>query len=133
MPSVPEIATVRRRWVEAINSGSSETFVSCVTDKVVWLPPRGEAVQGREALGRWLRGLFGQFHYRFSTSGERIRLVGDRWAVEDAHFRSEVRPKSGEGEAMIHDGEYTVLWRRLGSGDWRIDRYIDRTEPSPTT
>jgi uncharacterized protein (TIGR02246 family) len=98
---VREIATLRRRWIGAINMGSAVAFVSCVTDDAVWLPPRGDAVQGPEALRRWLQGLFEQYDYQFSTSEERIRLAGDRWAVEDARFHSVPRPKSGEGKAAI--------------------------------
>jgi ketosteroid isomerase-like protein len=80
------------------------------------------------ALGRWLGGLFDQFDYRFTTSDEQVRLVGGNWAVEDARFRSVLQPRSGGGEPMVHDGQYTILWRRLESGEWRMDRYIDRTE-----
>ena len=132
MSAIAEIADVRRRWAEAINAGSARAFVGCVTDDAVWLPPRGNAIQGVVALREWLEGLFQQFRYEFDTRDERIRLAGDTWAVEDACFRSVLRRESEEGEGVIHDGAYTVLWRRLDSGDWRIERYLDRTE-SPRT
>jgi uncharacterized protein (TIGR02246 family) len=124
---VDEIDLARARWTEAINSGSADGFVRCVADDAVWLPPRGEAVQGADALRAWLSDLFDRFHYRFETQRARVRPVGDGWAVEEASFRSVLRPKSGAGEPLVHEGEYTVLWRRLDSGEWRIDRYSDRT------
>lgn len=128
MSAITDIEGVRRRWAEAINAGSARAFVKCVTDDAVWLPPRGKAVQGAVALCEWLEGLFREFRYEFDTKDERVRLVGDSWAVEDARFSSVLRPESEEGETLIHHGAYTVLWRRLDSGEWRIERYIDRTE-----
>lgn len=123
-----EIAVVRDRWAEALNEGSADGFVGCVTDDAVWLPPAGDAVEGIEALRAWLQGLFDQFRYEFKISDVQVRLVGDDRAVEGARFRSVLRPRSGEGEPMIHDGRYLLLWRRSGSRGWRIERYVDRTE-----
>lgn len=131
MSSTLEITAVRNRWTDAINAGSVDAFVSCVTEDAIWLPPRGEAIQGAVALGRWLGELFAQFHYQFSIREEQVRLIGSNWAVEDARFRSILHLKSGEGEPLIHDGQYMLLWRRVDAGDWRIDRYIDRTDAVP--
>lgn len=130
MTSEAEITFVRKAWRDAINARSAEAFVRCVTEDAVWLPPRGGAIRGREELAAWLKELFEQFEYRFKTSDERLRMVGDDWAVEDAEFRSVLHPRSDEGEPMVHDGRYTIIWRRLDTGEWRIDRYLDRTEGS---
>lgn len=132
MSATTEIESVRRRWADAINAGSARAFVECVTDDAVWLPSRGSAVQGAAALHEWLEGLFREFRYEFDTKDVRLALVGDGWAVEDARFSSVLRPKAEEGETLVHDGAYTVLWRRLDSGHWRIERYIDRTGSSDT-
>src|SRR3712207_9093341 len=99
MSALSDIAAVRSRWTAAINAGSVDAFVSCVTADAVWLPPRGEAVQGSQAIGSWLRELFDHFHYQFSTGEEHVRLVGSRWAVEDARFRSVLCSKSGAGRS----------------------------------
>lgn len=66
------------------------------------------------------------------NSGSAEAVVRE-WAVEDARFRIVLRPRSGDDEAMTHDGRTTVLWRRLEPGEWRIDRCIDRSEASPRT
>lgn len=64
MSPIAEIARVRERRAEAINAGSASPFVGCaspfvgcVTDDAVWLPPRGNAIQGAVALREWLEGL----------------------------------------------------------------------------
>jgi len=125
-----EIASVREVWVEALNKGSAEEFVRCITEDAVWLPPYGEAIEGRGAIARWLELLFEQFRYEFIISDERVRLVG-RWAVEDAHFRSILHPRKSPDEPLIHQGRYILLWRRVAN-EWRIERYIDQTEASST-
>src|SRR5688572_19487832 len=63
-----QIAEARRRWAAALNSGSADAFVACVTNDAVWLPPRGVAIEGPVALQAWLSDLFNQFRYEFSTS-----------------------------------------------------------------
>ena len=124
--SKAEIAAVRQRWVEAINAGSAAGFVQCVTEDAVWLPPRGDAIQGRAAIAAWLAPLFAQYRYDYTTVEERVRLAGD-WAIEEARFRTVLHPKSEPGDPLVHDGRYLLIWQRLPSGQWLIERYVDRT------
>ena len=120
---------IRERWAAALNEGAAGEFVKCVTPDAVWLPPRGDAVEGREALIEWLEPLFGQFRYEFSIKNVDVRRVGD-WAVEEADFQSVLHPKRSSGESpLVHEGRYLLIWRHL-SGDWLIDRYVDRTADS---
>ena len=117
---------IRERWTTALNEGSADEFVKCVTPDAVWLPPRGDAVEGRKALIEWLEPLFAQFRYGFSIKNVAVRQVGE-WAVEEADFQSVLHPKPSSGEdPLVHDGRYLLIWRRV-SGDWLIDRYVDRT------
>ena len=120
------IADVRRRWVEAINAGSAEAFVRCITEDAVWLPPHGEALHGRDAIARWLEPPFAAYKYDYTIFDERVRLAGD-WAVEEAAFRTVLHPRTQGGDPLVHDGRYLLMWRRLPSGRWLIDRYVDRT------
>ena len=122
-----DIAATRRRWVAALNDGSAAAFVRCIADDAVWLPPRGDALRGRDAIARWLAPLFAHYRYEFSTADERVRLAGD-WAVEEAHFRTVLHPRAEPGEPLVHDGRYLLIWRRSPGGEWLIERYVDRTE-----
>lgn len=137
MPDAPNeskaaIAAVRARWVQALNDGSAAAFVQCVTEDAVWLPPRGDAIQGRAAIAAWLEPLFARYDYTYTTADERLRLAGD-WAVEEARFRTVLRPKGETGDPLVHDGRHLLIWRRLATGRWLIDRYVDRTPPPATT
>lgn len=117
---------MRERWTTALNEGSAVQFARCVTPGVVWMPPRGNAVEGRDALIEWLEPLFRRFQYEFSIRNVDVRRMGD-WAVEEADFRSILHPKqSDDGGALVHDGSYLLIWMRM-SDDWLIDRYVDRT------
>jgi uncharacterized protein (TIGR02246 family) len=121
-----DVDSIRGRWVAALNSGSAEGFVRCVTPEALWLPPRGDAIQGRHALIAWLEPLFQRFRYEFSVSAVRLRPLGD-WAVEEADFRTVLHPKhAGDEVPPVHIGRYLMIWHRLPAG-WLIDRYVDRT------
>lgn len=123
-----EIDTVRETWIAALNHGSIEGFVGCATADAVWLPPQGQAVEGRGALKAWLMPLFEQFRYEFSVSDTYLRHVGG-WAVEDANFLSILHPRnSATPEPLVHEGRYLLIWKRADDGSWLIDRYVDRTE-----
>ena len=126
------IAAVRARWVQALNDASAPDFVRCITEDAVWLPPRGPAIHGRDAIARWLKPHFAQYRYQYTTRQERVRLAGN-WAVEEAHFRTILHPRTAPGDPLIHDGRYLLIWRRLPTGRWLIDRYVDRTPPPATT
>lgn len=119
------ITSVRERWIASLNDESVEGFVECVTPKAVWLPPHGEATEGREAIAHWLDPLFKKFSYDFTVSNVRVRNVGG-WAIEDADFETILTEKGTVGEPLVHRGTYLVLWRRVEEG-WLIDRYVDRT------
>lgn len=123
-----EIDTVRETWIAALNQGSIEGFVNCTTSEAVWLPPRGQAVEGREALKAWLMPLFEQFRYEFSVSDVYLRHVGG-WAVEEANFLSILHPRnSTTPEPLVHEGRYLLIWKCVDDRSWLIDRYVDRTE-----
>lgn len=90
-----QIQKQRTKWIEAINGGSADDFISVLTDDVVWLPSRSEAIIGKENVRDWLKDPFDQFDYVCSVSDVRVRLAGDR-AVEQAAFSTKVTTQSGE-------------------------------------
>lgn len=123
------IDAARQGWINALNDGSAEEFGECVARDAVWLPSRGEAVEGRTAIVEWLQPLFDQFRYEFAVRSPHVRRVGD-WAIEEGDFRSVLHRRSSGGEPLLHDGRYLLMWRRV-TGTWRIDRYVDRTDARP--
>jgi len=124
-----ELAVIRKqrdRWIAAINGGSATSFVAVLTDDAVWLPSMHDALRGKEKIHAWLEKPFAELDYDYSVSDVHLRMAGD-WAVEQARFSTRARAKS-DGEAMpLHEGRYTLLWRKTSTGTWLIDRYIDHS------
>ena len=111
-----------RRWIAIVNSRDLEGYVDLVTDDIVWIPPVGAAVVGRQGFRDWLKPFFSSYSYEYTSSDERYLDAGE-WVVEYANFETRMTPLSGGGP-MSHRGSYTAIWRR-DSSTWRIERYID--------
>lgn len=119
----------RETWIAAINAGDAERFVSILREDAVWLPWSQAALMGRARIRDWLSDPFAKYEYDYSVTDVRVRIAGD-WAVERARFRTRAIQR-GVGEAPVHEGAYTILWRRTASEGWLIDRYIDHTGNQP--
>lgn len=114
-----------RHWSEAVNSRDLEAYAELVADDVVWIPPVGAAIVGRQEFREWLRPFFGSYRYEYASSNSRFLDAGD-WVVESADFETQMTPVAG-GPAMSHEGAYLVIWRRDSDGAWRIERYVDQS------
>lgn len=121
-----EVAALREqrtRWINAINQGSAAEFVAVLTEDAVWLPARHHAIQGKQKIRAWLDQPFAEFEYDYTVSEVRLRVAG-AWAVEQARFSTRASTKAGE-VMPLHEGLYTLLWRKISSEVWLIERYID--------
>ena len=124
MSDILEIVAERRReWVDAVNEGDLERYANIVCEDLVWLPPRGPAIKGRQAFREWLTPFFAGYDYHFSVEPTQVRVF-EQFCGELGRFRSVLSPK-GEEKTQEHSGTYFVLWRLEGDGVWRIERYVD--------
>lgn len=119
-----EIRYQRSKWINAINKGSAVEFAKVLTDDVVWLPSRHDAIYGKGKVRTWLDKPFSELNYDYSVSNIQLRIAGD-WAIEEADFKTKATTSSGE-DMPLHEGHYTVLWRK-SSDQWLIERYIDHS------
>lgn len=119
------IDSQRARWINAINASDAAGFVAILCDDAVWLPWGRSAISGKESIRDWLAEPFAQFTYDYSVTDVRLRVAGD-WVIERSHFVTKARSHQG-GEAPVHRGTYTILWRRTPAEAWLIERYIDHT------
>ena len=113
-----------RHWIEAVNSRNLDAYAELVAEDVVWIPPVGPAIAGRQEFREWLRPFFVAYHYEYAPSNSRFLDAGD-WVVESADFETQMTPVGG-GPARSHEGAYLVIWRRDSDGAWRIERYVDQ-------
>lgn len=116
-----------RAWIAAVDGTDLAGYAEIVCEDVVWLPPGREPVRGRGAFRDWLAPFFEAYAYEFALDGVRFRVAGDR-AVEKGAFRSLMTSRE-TGEEAEHAGRFIALWRRDDDGIWRIERYLDDTEP----
>lgn len=117
------VADRRGEWMAAVNQGALDDYADLVTEDLVWLPPAGEPLTGRQAFRAWLEPFFARFDYLFSVEPVQVRAF-DGWCAEAGRFRSVLTEKGG-GAPQEHTGRYLVLWRLEPDGVWRIERYVD--------
>ena len=120
--AIRAIADRRRDWIAAVNRRDVDAYLDVLAPDVVWLPPGQSAIEGREAFGDWVRPFFEAYEYYFSIEDPVVSVSGD-FAVERGRFATEMTPIDG-GNAMTHEGDYLVFWRRIDSR-WMIERYAD--------
>lgn len=125
------IARSRAEWLGRLRAGDLDGYLGVMAMDVVWLPPRGAALEGIGALRSWLAPFLAKYRYDFAVSQVRLR-VADGWAFERGHYRSVLMP-IGEGAPLTHEGQYSLFWRQKSDGQWRIDRYADSTALAPAT
>lgn len=125
LSAATEIDRQRDSWIAAINAGDAAGFVSVLAEDAVWLPAGRAAIAGADRIRDWLSGPFAEYSYDYSVTDIRLRVAGD-WALELARFRTRAADRSGT-EAPVHEGEYTILWRRRSESGWVIERYADHT------
>lgn len=123
--ALQEISRQRDSWIAAINAGDADGFVGVLAEDAVWLPWGRPAISGKDRIRDWLSGPFSEYSYDYSVTDIRVRVAGG-WAVERASFRTRAVDRNGV-EAPVHEGEYTMLWRQVPEGGWRVDRYVDHT------
>jgi len=123
-----EIRRQREVWLDAVNSNDIDRVKSIFTDDAVWIPLGMPALNGKNAVADWINPFFETYNYEFSIDESNVKGAGD-WAVEHASFTSKLHPKEGEGTTSEHHGKYIVIWRWEKDNKWRIERYLDNTDP----
>lgn len=114
-----------QRWLKAVEHADLDGYVDLVVEDVVWIPPSGDAVQGRAAFRSWLEPFFEAYAYAMTIREADVRVAGE-WAIENGVFSNRMTPRAG-GEAMEHAGRFVALWHHEIDGRWRIDRYLDNS------
>ena len=66
---VKAIQQLTERWIAAVNAQEIEPLLGLVTDDVIFLPPSGPPIQGKEAVGDLYRSIFTQFEFEQSIPG----------------------------------------------------------------
>ena len=124
---VKAIQQLTERWIAAVNAQEIEPLLSLVTDDVIFLPPSGPPIQGKEAVGDLYRSIFTQFDFEQSASHEEIEVSGD-WAFAWGSEMLTLSPRGG-GQPIRMCGKGLTILRRQPDGSWKFARGINNTSP----
>lgn len=108
------------RYVDAINTNDVDTIMGVMTDDVVFMPPHGPRMVGKDAIRPWVAGYVEAFDSRWIKTTLEFQLAGE-WAFEQYSYESADTPKGG-GETMRDTGKGLIIYHREDDGVWRVAR-----------
>lgn len=108
------------RYVDAINTNDVDTIMGVMTDDVVFMPPHGQRMVGKDAIRPWVAGYVEAFDSRWVKTTLEFQRAGD-WAFEQYSYESADTPKGG-GDTMRDTGKGLIIYHREDDGVWRVAR-----------
>lgn len=108
------------RYVTAINTNDVDKIMAVMTDDVVFLPPNGPRMVGKDTIRPWVAGYVEAFDSRWKKTTLESVAFGD-WAFEQYSYESADTPKGG-GETMRDVGKGLIIYHRDNDGVWRVAR-----------
>ena len=99
-----------------------------LTDEAGMIPPGMPALNRKNAIVEWIDPFFETDNYEFWNDELEVKGAGD-WAVEHASFTSRLIHKDDYGSVSEHHGKYIIIWRWEKDNKWRIERYLDNSDP----
>jgi uncharacterized protein (TIGR02246 family) len=121
------IRQLTESWIDAVKTKDIDRLLTLVTDDVVFLPPTGPPIKGKEAVRDLYQLLFAQLDVMQSAKNEEIQVIGD-WAFAWGSESLILTPRSG-GAAVEMAGKGLTILRRLTDGSWRFARGINNSLP----
>jgi uncharacterized protein (TIGR02246 family) len=109
--------------MEAHRVGDPDRAAAIYTEDVVWLPPSGPSIAGREAVRERYRQNFESQAVEFSIHSEETRIFGD-WAFDRGTTVGTILPKSAESAPRpLHD-KFIALFQKTPDAGWKIARLM---------
>ncbi len=120
------IAAVNGQFLAAFSAGNARAMAEIYTEDGQALPPNGEVVSGHVALAALWQGVLDM-----GITGATLETVELEHMGEHAHEVGRYTLKVEDG-AVVDEGKYIVIWRRLPSGAWKWHRDIWNSSRPPT-
>jgi ketosteroid isomerase-like protein len=122
-------------YVTAINSNQLEAFLATVSDDIVFLPPNSPPLEGKTAVGEWVKGYMAAYKTEWVKTSREFVVRGD-WAYEWYAYRSVDTPRAegpAKGTPVVTDtGNGVNIYKRDASGVWHVARDVWATDkPRP--
>jgi uncharacterized protein (TIGR02246 family) len=127
---IEAIKQLTQEWIEAVKARDVDRLLSLVTEDVVFLPPNGSPIKGKQAVGHLYRSLFTQFEVDQTANNEEIEVSGE-WAFSWGAEILMLAPHSGGQPVRLH-GKGMAILRRQHDGSWKFARGINNAAPEQT-
>jgi ketosteroid isomerase-like protein len=116
-----EAERIRQRtqeYAKAFNARQLDALLAIHSGETVFMPPNAPTVRGRESVGDFFKGLFGEAAGELVLESKDVGGEGEL-AYESGTFSMTRRPESG---AMTRDrGKYMFVWRfNRPQNNWQI-------------
>jgi uncharacterized protein (TIGR02246 family) len=109
------------RLIAADNSRDIHRVMLCYTDDVVWVPPDGEPLAGKEAIRPRYQALFSTYILDLTVEFDEVRADRELAFVR-GRTGGKLTPLEG-GAPKIVDDRFVALLRREPAG-WRVSHLI---------
>jgi ketosteroid isomerase-like protein len=107
-----------RDYVAACNAGDAAGYMATLTSDAVFCPPGQPPVQGRDAIGAWVKeGFFDVFDIKFEADFERVIVAGSE-VLAPGSFSLDLQPKAG-GDRVKLSGTFFNIFREEHPGSWK--------------
>ena len=109
-----------QNYVTAINSNDLDTFMSMVTDDVIFQIPHGPEIVGADAVREWAGGYYAAYRTNYKKTPLDFALNGDIAVERYSYIGIDTDRKTG---VITRDkGKGLIMYRRGADGKWRVAR-----------
>lgn len=56
--SIKALNSKRQAWISAVNSGEIESYLSLLSENIIWFPPGQQLICGRDEFREWVKPFF---------------------------------------------------------------------------
>lgn len=115
---------------DAINANDLDAVLDRMTDDVVFLPPNGPRVVGKDAVREWATPYMAAYTVHWDKTELEFLMLGNGWAFEQyAYVEHDI---AKDGSAPLQDtGKGAILWKLESDGQWRVARDIWCSDLAP--
>jgi uncharacterized protein (TIGR02246 family) len=116
----PDIKACNKHFMDAFGRGDAAGLANLYTVGGQLLPPNGEVVAGRDAIGSFWKGAIASGLTGATLDTVEVENLGET-AVEVGRYTLQAK-----GGHVADAGKYVVVWKREGGG-WKLHRDIWNT------
>ncbi len=120
--TVAAIASVQKRWMNAVKVADVERLLAMVTDDIVVVHGNGRCLRGKDELRADFLCGFEAFSIHQSASPVEV-VVRERWVFEISEINTELTPRSGGESKHVHSTTVTALHQQPDKS-WRVARVL---------